>query len=64
MALTFLADELDGATGERWKELRERWIVRGGKGENLMRAVRDGPFVFKREEEDFGNLYVYHAKGA
>jgi hypothetical protein len=56
----FLADALGAAAGIRWQELRERWIVQGGKSESLRQAVRSGPFTFKREIAD-GALYVYRA---
>jgi hypothetical protein len=56
----FLADELEGRVGFSWRELRGRWIERGGKPEMLRQAVASGPYRFKREEVD-GQLYVYHA---
>jgi putative DNA primase/helicase len=57
-AATFLADELAGVTGVRFREARLRWRERGGNAEDLLRAVRFGPFVFRREVVD-GDLYVY-----
>jgi hypothetical protein len=56
----FLADELEGVAGVRWRELRARWIDRGGKPEMLRQAVFSGPYRFQREEVD-NHLYVYHA---
>jgi putative DNA primase/helicase len=60
-AATFLADELAGARGCRWRELRQRWAERGRKAEELQHAIRDpgGLYKFQREEADFGQLYVY-----
>lgn len=60
-AAVFVADELAGVSGVRWRELRDRWIHRGGKGEDLRRAVTSGPFRFGRESADGDNLYVYPA---
>jgi hypothetical protein len=54
----FVADELEGATGCRWAEMRERWQARGGRAEHLRTAVASGPFRFVREASD-GQLYVY-----
>jgi hypothetical protein len=58
-AATFLADELEGVSGVRWRELRDRWTERGGKHEDLRRAVTHGPFRFQREAVDDNALYVY-----
>jgi hypothetical protein len=60
-ASTFLADELAGVSGVRFQDLRQRWIKRGGKTEDLTRAVRDplSPFRFERESADRDYLYVY-----
>jgi hypothetical protein len=60
-AAVFVADELEGVSGVRWRELRDRWIHRGGKGESLRRAVTAGPFRFGRESADGDHLYVYPA---
>lgn len=58
-ATVFLTDELEGAVAVRWQELRARWLERGGKGEDLRRAVIFGPFRFMRETADYGALYIY-----
>lgn len=60
-AAVFLVDDLAGLSGVRWQELRERWITRGGRSEDLRRAVQEplSPFRFDREEADGGELYVY-----
>jgi uncharacterized protein DUF3854 len=58
-AATFLADELEGITAVRFKDVRDRWALRGGRVEDLRLAVQHGPFRFKREED--GDLYVHHA---
>jgi hypothetical protein len=56
-AAVFVADELAGARAVRWREMGERWRARGGKSEDLRRAVTVGPFRFDREAD--GWLYVY-----
>jgi hypothetical protein len=56
-AAVFVADELEGASAVRYREMRERWKGRGGKGEDLYRAIQTGPFRFDREAD--GWLYVY-----
>jgi hypothetical protein len=61
-AAVFLADEMADAPAMRWREMRERWIMRGGRGGDLRAAVVAGPFGFRREPGDDGNLYVYAAK--
>jgi hypothetical protein len=53
---TFLADALEGNAGFGWRELRALWIAKGGKPEDLRRAVKD-PYRFQREY-DGGPLYV------
>ena len=62
-AATFLSDELEGITAVRFTDVRQRWAARGGRVEDLRRAVIYGPWRFKREED--GDLYVHHenAKG-
>jgi hypothetical protein len=55
-AAVFVADELAGG-GVRWRDMRERWTARGGRGEDLTRAVHSGPYRFGREADDW--LYVY-----
>ena len=61
-AVVFLSDELAGVSGVRFQDLRQRWIERGGKTEDLTRAVRDpsSPFRFERDPAD-DHLYVYPA---
>jgi hypothetical protein len=59
-AEVFLTDEMEGVLALRWQELRVRWTQRGGRGEDLRLAVRDGAYRFEREEADEGHLYVYH----
>jgi hypothetical protein len=53
---TFLADALEGNSGFGWRELRALWKAKGGKPEDLRRAVK-GPYRFRREH-DTGPLYV------
>jgi hypothetical protein len=53
---TFLADALKGNSGFGWRELRALWIAKGGKAEDLRRAVKD-PYRFNREGGK-GALYV------
>jgi hypothetical protein len=53
---TFLADALQDASGFGWRELRALWIAKGGKPEDLRRAVKP-PYRFRREH-DGGPLYV------
>ena len=55
-AETFLADALEGNSGFGWRELRALWIAKGGKAEDLRRAVKH-PYRFQREH-DSGPLYV------
>jgi len=55
-AETFLADALKGNSGFGWRELRALWIAKGGKAEDLRRAVKD-PYRFNREGGK-GALYV------
>jgi hypothetical protein len=55
----FLADQLEGTSGARYRELGDAWVARGGKREDLRRAVQEGPFTFRREAADGDNLYVY-----
>jgi hypothetical protein len=56
-AEVFLADALQDASGFGWRELRALWIAKGGKTEDLRRAVKD-PYQFRREGGDTGALYV------
>jgi hypothetical protein len=53
---TFLADALEGNSGFGWRELRALWMAKGGKPEDLRRAVKV-PYRFRREH-DSGPLYV------
>jgi len=55
-AETFLADALEGNSGFGWRELRALWTAKGGKPEDLRRAVK-APYRFRREY-DGGPLYV------
>jgi hypothetical protein len=55
----FLGDALQDASGFGWRELRALWIAKGGKPEDLRRAVKD-PYQFRREH-DSGPLYVIKA---
>jgi hypothetical protein len=55
-AETFLADALEGNSGFGWRELRALWKAKGGKPEDLRRAVKH-PYRFRREH-DRGALYV------
>ena len=57
-AATFLADELAGCThAVRFKEVRERWAHRGGRVEELRKAVLYGPWRFVLESD--GEPYIY-----
>jgi hypothetical protein len=53
---TFLADALEGNSGFGWRELRALWMAKGGKPEDLRRAVK-APYRFNREGGN-GALYV------
>jgi len=53
---TFLADAIQDASGFGWRELRALWMAKGGKPEDLRRAVKH-PYRFRREY-DKGPLYV------
>lgn len=55
-AEVFLADALQDASGFGWRELRALWIAKGGRAEDLRRAVKD-PYQFLRDNND-GPLYV------
>jgi hypothetical protein len=54
---TFLADALEGNSGFGWRELRALWMAKGGKPEDLRRAVKEAPYRFNREGGN-GALYV------
>jgi hypothetical protein len=60
-AATFLSDELGGISAVRFTDARQRWAARGGRVEDLRRAVLYGPWRFKREAD--GDLYVHHEAG-
>jgi hypothetical protein len=53
---TFIADALEGNSGFGWRELGALWKAKGGKTEDLRRAVK-APYRFRREY-DGGPLYV------
>jgi hypothetical protein len=53
---TFLADAIQDVSGFGWRELRALWMAKGGKPEDLRRAVK-GPYRFNREGGK-GALYV------
>jgi hypothetical protein len=57
-AQTFLTDNLAGVSGFVWSDLRDAWRARGGRTEDLRRAVSDPetPYRFRRDED--GPLYV------
>jgi hypothetical protein len=55
-AEVFLADALRDASGFGWRELRALWTAKGGRTEDLRRAVKS-PYQFRREHDD-GPLYV------
>jgi hypothetical protein len=59
--LVFLADALQDASGFGWRELRALWIAKGGKPEDLRRAVKH-PYRFNREGGK-GALYVERRTG-
>jgi hypothetical protein len=55
-AATFLADEMDGEYGPRFKDAADRWrTLHGGSATDLSRAIRYGPFVLRRAA---GELYI------
>jgi uncharacterized protein DUF3854 len=56
-AATFIADELQRAQAVRFQDVRERYAARGGRAEELRKAVLYGPWCFKRESD--GDLYIY-----
>jgi hypothetical protein len=56
---TFLEDVLQGVSGFGWRELRALWMAKGGKPEDLRRAVKHS-YRFRREY-DGGPLYVERA---
>jgi hypothetical protein len=58
---TFLADAIQDAAGFGWRELRALWEAKGGKAEDLRRAVK-GPYRFNREGGK-GALYVERRTG-
>jgi hypothetical protein len=58
---TFLADALQDASGFGWRELRALWTAKGGKSEDLRRAVKY-PYRFQREYTG-GPLYVERTGG-
>jgi hypothetical protein len=59
---TFLADALQDASGFGWRELRALWKAKGGKAEDLRRAVKH-PYRFNREGGK-GALYVERVDAA
>jgi len=61
-ALTFLADEIDGEYGVRFKDALERWRnLQGGNAAGLWKAVHHGPFVFRRVA---GDLFIDPSEAA
>ena len=56
-AETFVADNLRGVSGFGWRELKLAWVAKGGRTDDLARAVRSGPWELTREAD--GALYVY-----
>jgi hypothetical protein len=54
-AETFLDDALEGVSGFGWRELRALWMTRGGRTEDLRRAIKS-PYRFQRDGD--GPLYV------
>jgi hypothetical protein len=63
-AETFIADALEGVSGFGWRELGDLWRERGGRREDLRRAVVDpsSSWTFGREE-DTGLMYVERRGG-
>jgi DNA-binding MarR family transcriptional regulator len=53
----FLADTLQDVSGFGWRELGDLWRVKGGRTDDLRRAVRRGPYRLYRVY-DGGPLYV------
>src|SRR5215218_4200260 len=60
-ALTFLADEVDGRYGVRFKDAAQRWRnLHGGYASELWQAIRSGPFVLRRID---GFLFIDPVSG-
>jgi len=60
-ALTFLADEVDGRYGVRFKDAAQRWRnLHGGSASELWQAIRYGPFVLRRID---GFLFIDPVSG-
>jgi hypothetical protein len=60
-AAVFLADELAGVEAMVYREVRQRWVERGGKSEDLQQACqKGGPYRLYREPD--GTLCVTHAE--
>ena len=55
-AEVFLADALQDTSGFGWREARALWVAKGGRPEDLRRAVKH-PYRFNREGGS-GSLYV------
>jgi hypothetical protein len=57
---TFLSEEMADVLYVRFGDALSRWQRRGGRQVDLTRAVRAGPYVFRKAA---GGLYVEHADG-
>ncbi len=57
----FVAVELHGVAGMRYREMLRRWKELGGEPAVLEGAIREGPYRFRRESLDFNQPYVYRA---
>ena len=55
-AEVFLEDALQDVSGFGWRELRALWAAKGGRSEDLRRAVKDS-YEFRRDHDN-GPLYV------
>jgi len=57
-AAVFLAEEMADVVSVRFVDVRERWVKKGGKASDLLRAARYGPYRRKRSRD--GYLYIDH----
>jgi len=60
----FVAGELHGVEGMRYREMKRSWKELGGETVALEEAIREGPYRFRREPLDFNQPYVYRTPKA
>jgi hypothetical protein len=58
--LVFLAEEMEDVCYALFRDMLKRYKYRGGEEDDLARAVRAGPYRFRKVD---GDLYVEHADG-